>query len=188
MNIKYINFFDSKSKSKIKGIYNESFPESEKFPFWILKKCSKSRNVFFNEILDDDKTIGIEYVITDNDTAYLMYFAIEENKRNKGYGSAILNDLMKKYSVVILSIESTNPNDKIAKRRKEFYLRNRFYGSGKFTEQNDIEYELLCSNNNYNIIKNKLINIYKKMTNSKLLEYLINKRFNLYDIKFVENE
>lgn len=186
MHIKYIDYFDSKNKKRIKEIYNKSFQKEEKFPFWILKESTKSDNVLFNEIIDNNKIIGIEYMIIDNDTLYLMYFAIEANKRNKGYGSFILKDHIKKYKNVILSIESVNQNNEVTRRRKNFYLRNGFYETHKFTEQNNVKYELLCSNSNYDITKDKLINIYKKMTNSKLLEYLINKKFNLYDVIFID--
>ncbi len=186
MNLKYINYFNSKHKRKMKKIYINSFPKEERFPFWIIKKCAKSNNVFFNEILDDNKIIGIEYLILDNNVAYLMYFSIEKNKRNKGYGSIILKNLIKKYNTTLLSIELVKSNNIITKKRKNFYLKNGFYETNKYTEQNKVTYEILCSNNNYDITKNDLISIYKKMTNSKLLGYLIDKKFNLYNICFIE--
>ena len=49
MNINYIDFLDNKykAKSKIKKIYNTSFPKSEKFTFWILKKSLKSKREIY---------------------------------------------------------------------------------------------------------------------------------------------
>ena len=55
-----------------------------------------------------------------------------------------------------------------------------------FMKQICVYYELLCSNKNYVLTKDKLINIYKKMTSSKLLSYLINKKFKLFDVNFIE--
>lgn len=186
MNLEYKEYLDSKSKNKIKKIYNNSFPKSERFPIWILEKCSRTNNVEFNEILYNKELIGIEFIITYKDIAYLMYFAICKDKRNNGYGSIILKDLTKKYKTIILSIEKVN--DFISKRRRSFYLRNGFYRTNKFTKQNNVYYELLCSNKNYNITKDELINIYKNVSYSKILRYLINKKFNLFDIDFIENK
>lgn len=73
-------------------------------------------------------------------TAYIMYFAIDKKYRNKGYGSYILDDLVKKYDNVILSIEKTK--NEISLRRKRFYLRNGFYETNKYTIQAKVQYEL----------------------------------------------
>lgn len=153
MNLKYIDYFESRNKLKIRRIYNQSFPKSERFPFWILIKCSESNDILFSEISDDDKTIGIEYAIKNNGSVYLMYFAIDETMRNKGYRSLILKDLIEKYNTIILSIEKVEENNIIAKKRKEFYLRSGFKETKKYIEQDGVYYELLCSNN-YNITKN----------------------------------
>ncbi len=187
MNINYIDFLDNKykAKSKIKKIYNTSFPKSEKFPFWILKKSLKSKNVNLYGILYNNKIIGMQYILHYNNEAYLMYFAIDEKYRNIGYGSILIKNITKRYHNVILSIERVV--DKVSKRRKNFYIRNGFNETDKFTIQNNIHYEILCSNNNYNLTKDKLINLYSQMSKSKILRYIMNKRFNLMNIDFIEN-
>ena len=114
-----------------------------------------------------------------------MYFAIDEKYRNIGYGSILIKNITKRYHNVILSIERVV--DKVSKRRKNFYIRNGFNETGKFTIQNNIHYEILCSNNNYNLTKDKLINLYSQMSKSKILRYIMNKRFNLMNIDFIEN-
>ena len=70
------------------------FFKSLLFPFFTLKHCSKEKNVIFNEILDNDKTIGMEYIIECSDFVYLMYLAIDKNKQGNGYGSKSLDDLI----------------------------------------------------------------------------------------------
>lgn len=187
MNLKYIDYFVNENKNEIKKIYMNSFPKSERFPFWILKHCSKEKNVSFNVILDDDKLIGMEYIINYENTAYLMYLAIDENQRENRYGSKILEDLTKKYETIILSIERPNKdlNDN-RKRRKNFYLRNGFFETNKFTEDNGIEYEILCTNKDYDITKENLEKIYMKMTSSTIMKHLIGKIFNVYNICFIK--
>lgn len=105
MKLKYVNYLRSKHKKEMKRIYLKAFPKSERFPFWILKNCSKENNIEFIEVLNGNELVGIEYLLTYENNAYLMYFAIDENKQNKGYGSEIVKDLANKYNTVILSIE-----------------------------------------------------------------------------------
>ena len=95
--------------------------KAERFPFWLLKYCSKEKNVIFNEISNNEGTVGMNYIIDCSDFAYLMYFAIDENQRGKGYGSKVLEDLIKKHKNVMLCIERPDMNfcgDK--ERRKNF--------------------------------------------------------------------
>ncbi len=95
-----------------------------------------------------------------------------------------MKELIKKYNTIILSIETK----KILFLRKDFYLKNNFYQTNKYTKQNGVYYELLSSNKNYVLTKDKLINIYKKMTISKLVSYLINKKFKLFDVNFIKKQ
>lgn len=187
MNLKYIDYFESDHKNEIKKLYINSFPKDERFPFWILKRCSQEKNVSFNVIFDDSKLIGMEYIINCSNYTYLMYLAIDENQREKGYGSEILNDLTKKYKNIVLSIERTNEDLNFNnKRRKNFYLRNGFYETNKFIKDNGVQYEILCTNKNYTITKEKLEERYTNMTNSTIMKWLIGKLFNVYNVCFIE--
>lgn len=63
----------------------------------------------------------MEYIINYDNNAYLMYLAIDQNQRGKGYGTKILADLIKKYETIILSIERPNKNfDDKVKSEKNF--------------------------------------------------------------------
>lgn len=189
MKFKYIDFLSSNDKKIVKKIYHESFDKDERFPFWILKKCSKENNVNFNVIYSNNKVIGFQYIIEYDNINYLMYFAIEKNKRNNGYGSEILKKLNKSDKKVLLSIEK--PIEKVIDskyERKQFYLRNGFISTNKYIIDNNVEYELLCSNSNLNITKEMLEKRYTMMTSSKILRFIISKIFNVYNIKFIENK
>ena len=184
MDFNYVHFLSSSDKKLIKKLYYKSFDKDERFPFWLLKKCSKEKNVNFNVIYNNDKVIGFQYIIEYDNIAYLMYFAIEKNQRNNGYGSEILKNLNKSYKNVLLCIEKANeqvPN--IKHKRKQFYLRNGFVGTDKYIVDNNVEYELLCSNSNLNITKEILEKRYTMMTSSKILRFIISKNFNVYNIK-----
>ena len=184
MDFNYVDFMSSSDKNLIKKMYYESFDKNERFPFWLLKKCSKEKNVRFNVIYNKDKVIGFQYIIEYDNVAYLMYFAIEKKQRNNRYGSEILRNLNKSYKNVLLCIEKANEQvSDIKKKRKQFYLRNGFVGTNKYIVDNNVEYELLCSNSNLNITKEMLEKRYTMMTGSKILRFIISKIFNVCNIK-----
>lgn len=114
-----------------------------------------------------------------------MYFAIDEKFRNKGYGSKVLKDLIKKYKTIILSIERPKKELKNSQKRKEFYLRNGFNETNKFIIDSGVEYEILCTEKSFKITKEILENRYNKMSSSIILKYLIRKTFNT-KINFVK--
>lgn len=187
MNLKYVNYFLVDNKRIVKKIYYNSFDKTERFPFWILKRCAKEDTVEFNVIFKDSEIIGIDYIIKYDDVAYLMYLAIDKNNRDRGYGTQILNDLTKKYRNIILSIEISNEeiNDNKLKR-KRFYLGNGFISTNKYIIDNSVKYEILTTNRKCNITKETLEKRYTKMTNSKFIKYLISKMFNVDNIKFLK--
>ena len=106
MYFKYIN--NSKYVNKIEELYLNSFPKEERFPFWILEECSKENNSDLYGIIDNDKLIGMCYLVNCSNAYYLMYLAVEPNLRNQNYGSRILMDLKEKYKVLFLSIKQNN--------------------------------------------------------------------------------
>ncbi len=184
MNFNYVDFLSSSDKKSIKKLYYESFDKEERFPFWLIKKCSKEKNVKFNVIYNNDKVIGFQCIIEYDNIAYLMYFAIEKNQRNNGYGSEILKKLNRSYKNVLLCIEKSNEQiSDIKYKRKQFYLKNGFVGTNKYIVDNNVEYELLSNNSNLNITKEILEKRYTMMTSSKILRFIISKIFNVYNIK-----
>ena len=175
MYFKYIN--NSKYVNKIEELYLNSFPEDERFPFWILQECSKENNSDLYAILDNDKMIGMCYIVNCTNAYYLMYLAVVPSLRNKNYDSMILMDLKEKYKVLFLSIDV--PVDNISVRRKNFYLRNGFYDTNKFYEDTGINYEVLCTNNEYEINDKFMKMRYINMTNNHELFEVISNTFNV---------
>lgn len=182
--------YDSQGQSQIKEIYETSFPKSEKFPFWVLKQCAKENNVRLDSIIDHntDKIIGMSFLISYDDIAYLMYVAIDKKYRNKGFGSLVLRDLILRQvdTSILLCIErpSTEKED-IKARRKDFYLRNSFYETGCFIEDSGVEYEFLSSSKERVITENDLKKRYSCMTRNPLIKFIIKNTFDS-NINFID--
>ena len=183
MILKYTSYFLVKEKKKIKNIYINSFNKDERFSFLILEKCAKEKNVEFNVVYDNNDLIGFYYIVNYDDVSYLMYFAVDITKRNKGYGSMILSDLTKKHNNILLCIEFANKNVNDEKLlRRNFYLKNGFFSSNKFIIDNNVKYEILTTNKDYSITEEVLRKRYVNMTKSKFIKLIIRKKFNVDNI------
>lgn len=175
MSLKYINNIEY--ANEIEKLYLNSFPKEERFPFWILEECSKENNSDLYAIIDNDKFVGMCYIVNCVSAYYLMYLAVEPNLRNQNYGSRILKDLKEKYKVLFLSIDS--PVDNISVRRKNFYLKNGFYDTNRFYEDTGINYEILCTDDRYEITDNIMKMRYTNMTNNSKIFNKISNTFNV---------
>lgn len=116
--------------SDIKNLYLRAFPAAERKPFFIIRKKQAEGSMEILSIENDDGDfIGLAITILYNNIVLLDYFAIDDNRRNGGVGSAALHLLFERYSGkrFLLEIEapdipSENTQERI--RRKAFYLRN----------------------------------------------------------------
>ena len=126
------------------------------------------------------------YIVNCCNAYYLMYLAVEPSLRNKSYGSKILIDLKEKYKILFLSIDI--PIDDISTSRKNFYLRNGFYETNKFYDDTGVTYEVLCTNDEYEITSDIMKMRYTNMTNNfKLLETISN-TFNVDVVNLKDKE
>lgn len=179
MNFNYV--YDLKYKDKLEKLYLSAFPKEERFPFWILEECSKEDNSNLYAILDNDKFVGMYYIVNCDGVYYLMYLAVKEELRNKKYGSKILEDLKEKYKTLFLSVD--RPTDEISIERKNFYLRNGFYDTNKYYEDTGVWYEILCTDNEYQITEDMMLKRYTNMTNN---EEMINRISNIFNVKRID--
>ena len=88
-----------------------------------------------------------------------------------------LKDLKEKYKLLFLSIDE--PNNSISIRRKNFYLRNGFYDINRLYEDTGINYEILCTDDRYEITDNIMKMRYTNMTNNSKIFNKISNTFNV---------
>ena len=118
-----------KDWKQIKKLYIAAFPKCERKPLSIIwyKQHKKAAEVWMLE--EEGEFIGLAITMNGPDLVLLDYFAIEDGKRGKGYGSKALKLLHEKYVKyrLFLEIERTDveaDNIEERKRRKAFYLQN----------------------------------------------------------------
>ena len=101
-------------------------------------------------IYDGDGPVGFAVLLKGSECAYLYYLAVDGNIRSKGYGSAALKDIIKRYGElqIILDFEEIDAradNYEQRLRRKSFYLKNGFHETGNYTLLRGARFEVVCS-------------------------------------------
>ena len=124
-----------KNLKQVRKLYLEAFPKEERLPWWVLRFTTVLNGVELSAFYDDGEFCGFTHTTITNDTVYIMFFAVNENLRSKGYGSAILEKLKQMHSgkTIILNVEpldgqAANADQRV--KRMRFYERNGFYDTG----------------------------------------------------------
>ncbi len=147
MKIKKVRLFDK----KIKQIYFDSFPQNERMPFPLMVAMSKLWNTQFLSFYDGDIPCGLIYFAVNRKLVFIMFLAVNEELRSNGYGSAILQEMQRRYpnKKIIVSIEPCVEEAldiEIRQKRKDFYLRNRFKETPYRMRLNGVEQDILVTN------------------------------------------
>lgn len=134
---------------QIRSLYFAAFPADERAPFPLLAAKAARRNVDWWAIFDGELFVGFFYaVLYKEDLVYLFYFAIEENLRGCGYGSAALSELKREYAGkrLFLAAEEMDENaENFAQRqsRKQFYEFNGFRDMHTKLLEGTVTYDVL---------------------------------------------
>lgn len=128
---------------QVRQLYKTAFPLAERVPFGIMMRRSGVEGVDFWAIYARQtakngdcsremiRWVGFAYVISHEKLSYLFYLAINDDCRGKGYGSAVLRTIRKKYAgrklfLAIEQIDEAAPNLEERTKRKHFYQKNGF--------------------------------------------------------------
>lgn len=138
----------------VKRIYLDAFPKEERMPFSMMVAMSKLWNTNFWAFYDKDVLCGFVYMAVNRNLAFLMFLAVDEALRSQGYGSAILQEISKKYpnKKIIVSIEpyDNSASDlKIRKMRKSFYLKNGYQETGYKIKLSGVVQDIIIKNGEF---------------------------------------
>ena len=141
----------SKRKAEIRAIYCAAFPKEERMPFPLMVGMSCLWNTDFLAFYDGEVLCGLAYLATVGKQSFLMFFAVKEELRSKGYGGRILERLrsLHPHHLRIVSIEPCRGEEaQLAQqlRRKAFYLRNGYRETGYFMRLAGQDQEILAEN------------------------------------------
>lgn len=112
-----------------KELYHSAFPKEERLPWWILRLNARRNGIDLTGWAEGEKLCGFTASVTVDGMHFLLFFAIAEDLRGKGYGSRILAQLRQTYQTVVLNVELLDPaaeNYPQRARRFAFYQRNGF--------------------------------------------------------------
>lgn len=162
---KKVDFKEDKELYKLcESLANSTFPPHEMlFPTTFGEYREKHELLAFyqSDLRDDivgccasdvelcDEFVGFCALVLRDSFVYLAFFAICEDKRNKGYGARILKYLQKKYKKPVV-LEAEKPyigasDLALRVRRAGFYTRSGFSRAGESIAYFDEIYDIYCS-------------------------------------------
>ena len=124
---------DKDLAKKVKELYRLAFPKEERVAWPLLWYNTKRKDIALTAYLDEELFCGFTVSVTMDGLCYILFLAVAESQRGKGYGSQILQNLQESYEALGLNVEVLDPtasNYLQRKRRFAFYEKNGFYDTG----------------------------------------------------------
>ena len=152
MNKKYLKL-DQTIKNDISSLYLSAFPDNERPPLdYFYKAINRYESNVVIGYYDKNDFIGFVYLTYYKDIIYVVYFAISEEKRNKGYGSFILKDIKDcnpNYTILLCyeEVDEKYSDYELRKRRENFYKRNGFVPNHLKAQEGPVIYQSAYSGN-----------------------------------------
>lgn len=142
------------SSRNVRKMYLDAFPPAERMPFPMMVAMSKLWNTDFLEFPDGDTPCGFAYLAHNRQLVFIMFLAVDQALRSKGYGSAILHEIRRRYpnKKIIVSIEPCDamaPDHALRVRRKTFYCRNGYRETAYRIRLSGVEQEILIRNGSF---------------------------------------
>ena len=138
---------DQSCLKDVGDLYLSAFPSDERPPLkYYLNVHNETKDNHIFAYYEKDEFIGYIQFVIYQDIVYLCYLAISENKRNQGYGTYILKDIISKYQgyVILLCYEEIDkkyPNYEQRIKRENLYKKIGFIDNHLFTKEGDVIYQ-----------------------------------------------
>ena len=152
--------YDSIYYKQVNDIYEKSFPKEERYI--TLDKMIQNQNTELYCLIDNNQVLGMIYLIPYKDMIFILYLAVIQESRSKGYGSYILKWCLQKYSdkKIYLNIEEVKENVKdyeTRKKRLKFYQKNGFFISNYISKEDTENFNILSNNSEIDIDEYKML-------------------------------
>ena len=141
----------SARKQEIRAVYTAAFPKEEQMPFGLMVALSYLWHTEFLAYYDGETLCGFVYAATIGRQTFILFFAVDEALRSRGYGGRILAQLQAAHphNKIIVSIEPCEadaPQQDLRLRRKRFYLASGYQETGYRIKLGGITQEVLVKN------------------------------------------
>lgn len=138
----------ARHKKEIKRLYRTAFPKEERAPLFFLYRRARQGIADFCAVLDGEKFVGLTYAAGTETVVTLMFLAIEDGERGRGYGSRILKAVREKYRgrrlfLNIEPLDTAADNYEQRVKRKAFYERNGFSGLDYTVREAGVTYDMM---------------------------------------------
>ncbi|MCL2256087.1 MAG: GNAT family N-acetyltransferase [Firmicutes bacterium] len=149
--------------NQVREVLKTLFPPREMAPLWYLLARAKKKHIEFLAFYDEDKFVGLSFLVTHGDLTLVAYLATVANVHSKGYGSKILSFVKKKLANnrLTLTIEEINESyldNEQRIKRKEFYAKNEFLPTTNLKIKiRGMVFEVLNNNGNTSIKDHEFI-------------------------------
>ncbi len=142
---------DCEDWTKLDAINKEAFPPSEYMPTEEMFDFAKHTGSDIFGIYDRINLVGFILFLKNEECGYIFFLAIDKSARSMGYGGAALKALSEAYPhlQIILDFEEIDESAENIEqriRRKNFYLRNGFCETGRYTILRENRFEVVCNN------------------------------------------
>lgn len=120
---------------EVKRLLEAAFPPDEQAPFSFLLEQAEREEVSLLAYRDEGLFCGFAFMIEGADLAYVLFLAVDQAARSRGYGARMLEDIGRRFpgKTITLDIEPLDDaasNALQRRRRRDFYLRNGFAPTG----------------------------------------------------------
>lgn len=132
MELKRITNSKDNDAVKLIALYEETFPESERYrDTQILRNLiDRNEHVHFNAIYEDNELAGLFLYWDLNGFYYIHFLVVYPEMRNKKIGEKVLDWVADNIKQPIL-LEAEAPEDDFSTRRIDFYERNGYHALAK---------------------------------------------------------
>jgi GNAT superfamily N-acetyltransferase len=138
------------NRRNVREIYISAFPKEERMPFWLMLIMGRLWNTKFLALRDADAVCGFVYMAMTRRLIFIMFLAVDETIRSKGYGRRILTEVQSMHpgrkiivSIERCDVEAHDIEQRI--RRKRFYLSNGYAETGYLIKLAGVEQEILIA-------------------------------------------
>lgn len=134
---------------KFNHLYRAAFPKEERIP--VKDLIMRSGDSELIACYDGETFCGFYATLTFGDLTHILFLAVDENLRDRGYGSQILGQISRRHpkNRIILDIEAEDPlapNNGQRIKRKAFYRKNGYTESGIAYTWRKVPYQILIRN------------------------------------------